>query len=386
LSPAGTPLLRSGKTRGTALAHLRAGHIAAQSRKAEPLHPEKHERLNWPLVVQRAGFWTVFTGLVVYATWPWLPGVRAETGRTVVVYGFSILGDVMTGALFPAFQAEWERRTGERVEFTSSFAGSGTVTNQIVMGVPAQVAILSLELDAQRLAEEGRIADGSWRALPHGGIVNRTPFIVLVREGNPERIADFADLARPGVGVVHPDPLTSGGAQWAILAEYASALRRTQNPDSAYAQLAGIWRNVVAQASSARAARTQFDSGFGDALITYEQEAIADAAEGELHGEVVYPPSTILSEHLVVVVDRNVPEADRELVDAFVQFLWSEPAQRLFVEHGFRSVDEPLNAANPRFGAIADPFTVSDLGGWSSAKPDVIDSIWKRRVLAELGR
>jgi sulfate transport system substrate-binding protein len=350
------------------------------------LLPERYERLNWQLVVQRVGFWAVFLGLVLYAGWPWLPGVRAQMRRTVVVYGFSILGDVMNDALFPAFQAEWETRTGERVEFISSFAGSGTITNQIVMGVPAQVAILSLELDARRLAWEGRIADGSWRALPHAGVVNRTPFIVLVRAGNPKRIADFADLSRPGVGVVHPDPLTSGGAQWAILAEYGSALRRTGAHDSAYSELLGTWRNVVAQASSARAARTQFESGFGDALITYEQEAIADAQRGELRGEVVYPPSTVLSEHLVVVIDRNVPAADKELVDAFVQFLWSDAAQRLFVEHGFRSVLEPLNSENPRFRSVADPFTVDDLGGWSRAKPDIIESIWKQRVLVELGR
>jgi sulfate transport system substrate-binding protein len=216
--------------------------------------------------------------------------------------------------------------------------------------------------------------------------VNRTPFIVLVRDGNPKRIADFSDLARPGVGVVHPDPLTSGGAQWAILAEYGSALRRTGDPDSAYSELLGTWRNVVAQASSSRAARTQFESGFGDALITYEQEAVADAAKGELRGEVVYPRSTIMSEHVVVVIDRNVPAADRDLVDAFVQFLWSDVAQRIFVEHGFRSVVEQLDSANPRFGAIADPFTIDDLGGWSDAKPDIIEAIWKQRVLAELGR
>jgi ABC-type sulfate transport system substrate-binding protein len=248
------------------------------------------------------------------------------------------------------------------------------------------VAILSLELDAQRLAEAGRVGEGAWRSLPHHGILNRTPFIIMVRPGNPKGISGFADLARPGVGVVHPDPLTSGGAQWAILAEYGSALRRTRDPDSAHAELAGTWRNVVAQASSARAARTQFDSGFGDALITYEQEAIADAAKGKLHGEVVYPPSTILSEHVVVVVDPNVHGADRELVDAFVAFLWSPAAQRIFVEHGFRSVDDSLNIGNPLFGPIQDPFTVADLGEWPAAKADIIEAIWKARVLKELGK
>jgi sulfate/thiosulfate transport system substrate-binding protein len=344
------------------------------------------DRVNWLLLMQRSAFWAVFVSLLLFAVWPWLPGVRGDQGRTVVVYGFSILADVMNDGLFPAFQKRWVAEHGEQVEFISSFAGSGTVTNQIVMGVPAQVAILSLELDARRLADEGRIPKDAWRSLPHGGIVNRTPFIILVRAGNPKDITGFADLARPGVGIVHPDPLTSGGAQWAILAEYGSALRLTGDPEAAYRELAGTWRNVVAQASSARAARSQFDSGFGDALITYEQEAIADAAKGQLHGEVVYPQSTILSEHVVVVVDEQVQRRDRELVHAFVDFLWSDEAQRIFVEHGFRSVDERLDSLNPLFGPIADPFTVQDLGGWQKAKPDIIEALWKARVLAELGR
>jgi sulfate transport system substrate-binding protein len=351
------------------------------------VHPESgYGKPEWSLALQRGAFWIVFVALLSYAVWPWLPGVRREADRTVIVYGFSILADVMNDGVFPAFQAEWQSRTGEHVEFISSFAGSGTVTNQIVMGVPAHVAILSLELDAHRLVEEGKVQPNAWRVPGKGGVVNRTPFVILVRPGNPRGITGFADLARPGVGVVHPDPLTSGGAQWAILAEYGSALRRTGRPDSAYAELAGTWGNVVAQASSARAARTQFESGFGDALITYEQEAIADLLRGELNGEIVYPRSTVLSEHLVVVIEENIRPEDRDLVSAFVSFLWSEPAQRIFVQHGFRSVDEALNAGNPLLGRIDDPFTVEDFGGWARVKSEIVDGIWKARVLPELGR
>lgn len=330
--------------------------------------------------------WLTILGLGLYALWPWLPGVRAEPTRTIVFYGFSILGEVMNRAIFPAFQAEWQARTGERVEFVSSFAGSGTITNQIVMGVPAEVALLSLELDALRLVEAGVLPAPTWRNLPHSGVVNRTPFIILVRSGNPLSITDFADLTRPGVGIVHPDPLTSGGAQWAILAEYGSALLTTGDPEAAYAQLLGIWRNVVAQAASARGARTQFASGFGDALITYEQEAISDLAHGRAVGQIIYPAGTILSEHTLVVLDRNVAPEERELVDAFVAFLWGETAQRIFVEYGFRSVEDAYNTGNPFFGAIPAPFTVDDLGGWESANQDIIRAIWMDRVLPELNR
>ncbi len=330
----------------------------------------------------------LLTGLLCYALWPWLPVAgRAAKPRVVIFYGFSILGEVMNQQVFPAFREEWHRRTGERIEFVSSFAGSGTVTNQLIMGVPAQLALLSLELDAQRLADAGVIAAQSWSRLPHGGVVNRTPFIIVVRPGNPKKIRDFADLARPEVRVVHPDPLTSGGANWALVAEYGAGMRaRPAIPEAGYELLLGIWRNVVAQAASARAARTQFENGFGDALITYEQEVLSDRARGRFRGEIVYPRCTILSEHTLVDIARNVGTEERPLVDAFVSYLWSEEAQRAFVASGFRSVDEKLNRTNPEFGIIEDPLMISDFGGWRRAKADIVDAVWRDRVLKELGK
>src|SRR5215468_12629603 len=112
--------------------------------------------------------------LLAYALWPWTPLARAaRPPRTIVFYGFSILADVIDRGIFPEFQRQWQERHGERVELVSSFAGSGTVTNQMILGVPAQLALLSLELDAQKLAEAGVIGRESWRKLPHSGVVNR---------------------------------------------------------------------------------------------------------------------------------------------------------------------------------------------------------------------
>ena len=321
--------------------------------------------------------WALGGALFVYAAWPWIPGrVRARPSSTVVFYGFSILGDAMTQGVFPAFQERWRAQTGERVEIIGSFAGSGTITNQIRLGVPAEAAIVALDLDARRIAEGGWTDRG--RALPHGGVVNRTPLVILVRPGNPRGIRDFSDLARPGIRIVHPDPLTSGGANWAIVAEYGAGER--ERPGTGRDLLAGIWKNVVAQASSARAARTQFENGFGDALITYEQEAVFDRSRGKLHADVVYPKRTILSEHTLVIIDRNVPAARRPLLDAFAAFLWSDEAQQIFVRYGFRSVDDRWNAENPGFGAIADPFTIADFGGWPRAKREIVDGIWRDGV------
>jgi sulfate/thiosulfate transport system substrate-binding protein len=343
----------------------------------------QYELINWSLVIRRVVFYVIFLGLLLYALWPWLPGAQDAPRRTIVVYGFSILGEVLNEGIFPAFQAEWQTRTGEDVEFISSFAGSGTITNQLILGVPAEVAILSLELDAWRLVDNAVLSRATWRDLPHEGVLNTTPFIILTRPGNPQQISDFSDLTQPGIGIVHPDPMTSGGAQWAILAEYGSELRLTGDEEQAYRQLAGIWANVVAQAASARAVRTQFEGGFGDILITYEQEVLFDGEQGQLRGEIVYPQSTILSEHIVVVLEDNISAENRELVEAFTRFLWSESAQRIFVGYGFRSVDEILNVENPAFGEIRDPFTVRDLGGWLQAKEDIIDSVWRNRVMSE---
>ena len=327
----------------------------------------------------------LLAALFLYAVWPWLPLARGQSRPSVIFYGFSILGEVMNQAVFPDFQQLWKERSGQDVEFVSSFAGSGTVTHQLIMGVPAELALLSLELDAMRLAREGVTPPESWNRLPHGGVVNRTPFIILVRPGNPRQIHDFADLTRPGVGVVHPDPLTSGGANWAIVAEYGSAMRRPgATEEDGHAMLLGIWRNVVAQAASARAARTQFENGFGDALITYEQEAVSDRQRGRLNAEIVYPRSTISSEHTLVVLEPNVSPATRPVVDAFLEYLWTPRAQRLFVRHGFRSVLEELNRDNPEFGRIDDPFLVSDFGGWKKAKETIVDAVWKNRVLREI--
>lgn len=337
-----------------------------------------------PQVWLPAIFWIL---LFAFAIWPWVPG-KTPAPRAVVFYGFSILGDVMTQRVLPAFERHWEGLTGEHVKFATSFAGSGTVTNQIIMGVPAQLALLSLELDAERLADAGVIPPGSWKRLPHGGVVSRTPFIIVVRPGNPKCIRDFSDLARQGVKVVHPDPLTSGAANWAILAEYGSAVR--QNPDrceqAGHDLLRGIWRNVVAQAQSARAARTQFENGFGDALVTYEQEALWDQAHGRKHSEIVDPASTVFSEHVLVVIDRNIEPGQREVVKALVDFLWSGQAQKLFIDSGFRGADGSLDALNPGFARIADPFSVGDLGGWRRAQRDIVNHVWKNQVLKELGR
>ena len=181
-----------------------------------------------------------------------LPRPTSESGGgvNITLYGFSIMKESLEKAIYPAFAAKMKREHGFDVHFTSSFAGSETVTNQILQGVKAQIAILSIERDAQRLKDAGLVTS-DWRALPQKGIVNKTPFVILVRRGNPKGIHDFPDLAKPGIKLIHPDPVSSGGAQWSILAIYGSELvksdKQTGGADHARAlqMLQAVWRNVI---------------------------------------------------------------------------------------------------------------------------------------------
>lgn len=316
-----------------------------------------------------------------------LPKPPAEAGGiNLTVYGFSILKESLEKAIYPGFSEKWKQEHGLEVRFTSSFAGSETVTNQILQGVRADIAILSIERDADRL-KQGGFVTSDWHQLPYQGIINKTPFVILVRKGNPHGIRDFADLAKPGVKIVHPDPVSSGGAQWSVLAIYGSELVKSEKAygESDQAQalqtLRAIWKNVIATPGSAREARTQFETGFGDALVTYELEGLLMKQAGTPI-EIVIPRATIFSEHPAVVIDRNVSNSNRPVVNAFLQYLWSDESQRAFVKYHFRSItNEEFNKDNPQLGAIELPFTIEYFGGWSRAYPEIIERVFREQVL-----
>lgn len=305
---------------------------------------------------------------------------QSKGAQTITLYGFSIMKEALEKEIYPAFSAKWKREHGSDVNFVSSFAGSETVTNQILQGAPADVAILSIERDAERLMQ-GEAMTTDWRTFPNAGIINKTPFVILVRKGNPKQISDFSDLAQPGVRLIHPDPVSSGGAQWSILSIYGAELRasgddRTQALDA----LRAIWKNVISTPGSAREARTQFETGYGDALITYELEGLLMKQAGA-EVDVVIPKSTIFSEHPAVIVDRNVTAAERPVVEAFLNFLWSDEAQQAFVKYHFRAVtNETFNDTNPQFAKIEQPFTIQMFGGWSKAYPEVIEQVFRDQV------
>ena len=315
-----------------------------------------------------------------------LPKPPAESGDiTITLYGFSIMKEPLEKAIFPGFIAKWKQQHAQVLQFQSSFAGSETVTNQILRGAPAEIAILSIERDVQRLQKDGFVTS-DWHSLPGKGIVNKTPFVIVVRQGNPKDIRDFSDLAKPGMRVIHPDPISSGGAQWSILAIYGSELKKSEKEqgesgkERALQTLRAIWKNVISTPGSAREARTTFELGNGDALVTYEFEALM-MKQANAPVEVVTPQATIFSEHPAVVIDKSITAAKRTIVDAFMQYLWSDEAQQAFVSFNFYSTtNDAFNQANKAFGHIEMPFTIEYFGGWEKAYPEVIENVFRDQV------
>lgn len=306
----------------------------------------------------------------------------AAREATITIYGFSVVKEGLETAILPDYQQEWEKKTGQRLAFESSYAGSEIVTNLIVAGAEADVAILAIERNADRLVRP-EVTRNEWRKLPYGGIVNKTPMVIVVRRGNPKGIRDFGDLAKPGVGLIHCDPASSGAGQWSLLAIYGSELIKSEKKTGirderkAFDLLRSVWKNVKATPESARVARTQFERGEGEALITYELEAM-QLLDKKLPVEIVIPKATVFSEHPVVIIDHVMSPSKYALVELFVRSLWEPGAQQAWVKSHFRSVtNEELNEKFPK---IEMPFYAKDLGGWLRAYPEIIEGVWKQKI------
>lgn len=300
---------------------------------------------------------------------------------TITLYGFSVVKEPLENEIFPAFEKQWREKTGQQLHLAGSYGGSEVVTNQIVNGAEAEIAILSIERHADRLLRPD-VARNDWRKLPYDGIVNRTPMVIVVRQGNPKRIRDFSDLGKPGVKIIHCDPTSSGAGQWSLLAIYGSEMIKSEKRDGrrnetrATELLRKIWKNVITTPESARAARTQFERNEGDALVTYELEAL-QMQDKKQPIEIVMPQATVLCEHPVVIIDHQLTPQKYALIELFVRSLWERPAQDAWVRARFRSVLEELNG---QFQTIPIPFRAADFGGWDKAYKDIAEDVWKKQI------
>ncbi len=309
-----------------------------------------------------------------------VPPALAETVKLTIV-SCCVTEDATTKEIIPAFRKYYREKFGKDVDISASFAGSGTLKNQVLGGAPVQVAVLSSELYLDQLKEKGLVAS-DWRKNPNGGSVIKSVIVFVTRKGNPKRLATFEDLARPGIKVLHANPDTSGGAQWAIVAIYgagADLSKRSAGPgDGGSKLLAAVEKNVIAQPESARQTFVQFDAGFGDAIVTYENEALLEKAKGRDYG-IAVPRKSIETEWKVARIDRNIRPDQEHAVSEFIRFLYGPEAQRAYAKYGFRPVDAKVGKEfQAKYAKVAEPFTVDDLGGWKDARRNIIETVWKK--------
>ena len=276
--------------------------------------------------------------------------------------------------LIPIFQEQWKEKTGQTVNFEESYQGSGAQSRAVVEGFEADIVALSLEADVTRIENAGLITH-DWRGKPFGGMVSTSVVSFAVREGNPRNIQDWADLAKPGIEILTPNPKTSGGAMWNVLALYGAVQRghvEGFSGDDAGAQefLAAVLQNVSIMDKGARESITNFEKGVGDVAITYENEVLVGQQSG-LNYQLVLPTSTIRIDNPVAVVDTYVDEhGTRQVAEAFVDFLLTRQAQEIFAKYGLRSPDpEVAQATTETYPPITDLFTIDYFGGWAEATP-----------------
>ncbi|BBI32109.1 sulfate ABC transporter substrate-binding protein [Cohnella abietis] len=300
-------------------------------------------------------------------------GTIAHGDVTLVLGAYSVAKDALQDIL-PAFKADWKSRTGQTVSFQESYEASGTQARSIIGGFEADVTLLALEGDMAKLVKANMVGK-NWKDDTYKGMVTRSIVVLGTRVGNPLGIKDFEDITKPGVKVLYPNPKTSGGAQWDINAIYGAGLKKSEkatgakDPAAAKKFLEDVHRNIESMDKSGRASMAAFEYGVGDVIVTYENELLARIAKGVQY-DIVVPSSTILIENPAAVVERNADRHGvREVADAFVHYLYSDEAQKLFAKHGFRPVEDKLAAQmQDDFPQPSDLFTIDYLGGWDNVR------------------
>ncbi|MGV2883477.1 sulfate ABC transporter substrate-binding protein [Paenibacillus taichungensis] len=313
-----------------------------------------------------------------------------DQSNTLVIGAYSVAKDAV-GELLPKFQEEWKAKTGQTVNFQESYEASGTQARAIVGGFEADVALLAMESDIDKLVKADLVSS-NWKQAPNDGMITRSIVVLGTRAGNPLGIRDFEDLTKPGVKVLYPNPKTSGGAQWDINAIYGAGLKLSEeeqgkkDPAVAKAFLGKVHENVESLDKSGRSSMAAFEYGVGDVIVTYENELLARIAKG-VNYDIVVPKNTILIENPAVVVDKYADKhGNRELAEAFVAYLSTPEAQRIFAKHGFRSVDPDVFAeTKSSFPTPEGLFDINYLGGWDKVRSTLYSKrgVWYQ-VLAGL--
>jgi sulfate transport system substrate-binding protein len=290
-----------------------------------------------------------------------------------------------------AFAAKWKADTGETVTIQQSHGGSGKQARAVIDGLEADVVTLALESDINAIVENGGKINPDWRKrLPHNSAPYTSTIVFLVRKGNPKGIHDWGDLVKDGIQIVTPNPKTSGGARWNYLAAWAWANKQFGGDETKIrAYVAELYKRAPVLDTGARGSLTTFaQRQIGDVLLAWENEAALAGAEfGEDAFDIVVPPSSILAEPPVAVVDANVDaKGTRKVAEAYLDYLYSDEGQKIAAKHFYRPSNPEVVPADilqklPKLELVSidDPI----FGGWAKAQPyhfgdgGVFDQIYK---------
>lgn len=283
---------------------------------------------------------------------------KSDTRLSLV--GYAVPREAL-GAVIKAWQ---QTPDGKDVSFTQSFGASGDQARAVAAGLKADVVQLSTGLDIELLVEAG-LVDGKWDKQSYKGIATNSLVVLGVRDGNPKNIKGWNDLAMPGIGIVTPNPQSSGAAKWNVLAVYGAQRRLGKTDKQATAFVEKVFRNVVSLDTSGRNATNTFLAGKGDVFITYENEARLAKIP------YVIPRQTLLIEAPIAVLKNS---ENRDVANRFIRFTKTAAAQRIFAQYGFRPLDPTVakeyakrDPARPGIFKITDKY----IGGWKA-----VDKKW----------
>jgi sulfate/thiosulfate transport system substrate-binding protein len=274
-------------------------------------------------------------------------------------------------AIIKKFTAKWQQEHNQKVTFKQTYGGSGSQTRAVIDGLPADVVHLALGGDVDKLAKASLVAADWDQKLPNKGIVAQSVAAIITRPGNPKKIKSFKDLARSDVKWITANPKTSGGARWNFLALWNDAIKAGANEAKATEFVTAAFKNVAVLPKDAREATDAFaKQGQGDALLNYENEILFAKNKGE-NLEYVVPDVNVSIDTPVAIVDKNVEQhGNREVVEAFVQYLFTPEAQAEFVKLGYRPAP---TVTDPRFPKINKLGNIADYGGWNAFQKKFFD-------------
>lgn len=314
-----------------------------------------------------------------------MTNAAAAGRRKLLIAGFSVPGEAVMQGIAPAFARKWAAaHGGEVVEFDYSWAGSSAQARNVVAGLEADVVYFSDWSDVDQIAKVGLIT-GDWNANGRS-IVSKSLVVFRLNPGNPLGIRNWLDLQKPGVRIVTPNPRTSGGARWNILALYGAALKSGANAAAAENALRALYRNVVVFDENARASTQSFERGVADVSITYENELLLRRRQGQ-SVEFIIPASTIVIENPAVVVDAYAQKhGTADIANTFVAYLHSDEAQKVLADFGLRPANPAiLKRFASRFPTPEKAFDLLFLGGGPAIHAMIFDrgGLWDRIVRTE---